>query len=78
VIVRARFKPVEPEPAEVVPAEARLLAMAYVIEAAVEGGRYRSVAEVAAALGMSRARLSQVLRARWAAVGDQERILSLQ
>lgn len=55
--------------------EARLLAMAYAVEAAVEDGRFRSVSEVAAALGLSRARLSQVMRRRWAPAGDQERAL---
>ncbi len=56
-------------------AEARALALAYVVEADVEDGRFRSVAEVARALGLSRARLSQVMRRRWAGVAAQERIL---
>ena len=50
--------------------------MAYVSEAAVEEGRFRSVAEVAMALGVSRARMSQVMRRRWATVGDQECVLA--
>ena len=53
-----------------------MLALAYAIEAAVEDGQFRSVAEVARALGLSRARLSQVSRRRWAPVGEQERALS--
>ena len=52
--------------------KAQLLALAYAIEAAVEDGRYRSVAEVARVLGLSRARLSQVMRRRWAPVAEQE------
>ena len=55
--------------------EARHLALAYAVEIAVEEERYRSVAEVARALGLSRARLSQVMRRRWAPAGDQERAL---
>jgi hypothetical protein len=75
VIVRARYRPAEPVPGEVVSAEARLLALAYAVEAAVEDGRFRSVAEVAKALGLSRSRLSQVMRRRWVAVGEQECVL---
>jgi Arc/MetJ-type ribon-helix-helix transcriptional regulator len=76
-VVRVRFREVlEPvEPIAGPSAEARLLAMAYAVEQAVEGGRYRSVAEVARALGVSRARLSQVMRRRWAPVGEQNRWL---
>jgi len=44
-------------------------------EAAVKDGRFRSVAEVARALGLSRARLSQVMRRRWLPVVRQERAL---
>jgi len=47
-----------------------------VIEAAVEDGRFRSVVEVARALGLSRAWLSHVSRRRWAPVGDQECVLA--
>jgi hypothetical protein len=75
MIFRARFRPEEAVPGETASAEARLLAMAYVIEAAVEGGRYRSVAEVARALGISRARLSVVLRRRLKTVEAQEAAL---
>jgi hypothetical protein len=75
VIVRARFKPSEPVPGEVVTPEARLLALAHRIERDVENGIFRSVAELAAALGISRARASQIMRRRWTTVGEQERIL---
>ncbi len=75
MIVKARFRAEKGEPGTPVPAEARLLALAYVIEAAVEDGRFRSVADVARALGLSRARLSQVVRRRWAAVGEQDYLL---
>lgn len=72
MIVRASFRQVAPEPAEVISAEARMLTLAYVVEQAVEDGHYRSAAEVAAALGLSRARLSQVMRARWSPILEQE------
>jgi len=79
-IVRGRFKAeAAASTAEVatpqVSSEARLLALAYVIEQAVEDGRYRAVADVARALGLSRARLSQVMRRRWGPVRDQEMML---
>ena len=75
MIVKARFRPEEPVAGAPASQEARLLALAYVVEAAVEEGRFRSVAEVARALGLSRARLSQVMRRRWAPVGEQQRVL---
>jgi predicted XRE-type DNA-binding protein len=77
VIVRARFREVQEqvEAAAVPSAEARLLALAYSVEAAVEDGCYRSAAEVATVLGLSRSRLSQVMRRRWAAVREQEAAL---
>ncbi len=75
MIVRARFKPAKSVPVEAVSAEARMLALAYAVNEAVENGRYASVADVARAFGVSRARMSQVLRRRWAMVEDQERAL---
>jgi hypothetical protein len=75
MIVRARFREVDAVPSEAPSAEARLLALAYAVEGAVEDGRYRSVAEVAKALGLSRARLSQVVRWRWTAIEEQKRVL---
>jgi hypothetical protein len=77
VIFRARFREVEEqvEAADVPSADARLLALAYFVEAAVEDGSHRSVADVAQALGVSRARLSQLMRARWLNAEGQERIL---
>ena len=77
-VVRVRLReedvaePLEPSVPVRVARRAQLLALAYAIEAAVEDGRYRSVAEVARALGLSRARLSQVLRRRWVSVAEQE------
>lgn len=78
MIFRARFREVEEqvEVAAVPSAEARLLAFTYLVEAAVEDGRYRSVAEVARFLGLSRSRLSQVMRRRWADVAEQAGHLS--
>ncbi len=75
-VVKARFRPEEPVAGAPPSVEGRLLALAYVVEAAVESGQYRSAAEVAGALGLSRARLSQVMRRRWAPVAEQEQILS--
>jgi hypothetical protein len=75
VIVRARFKLSEPVPGEVVTPEARLLALAHRIERTVESGVFRSVAEVARGLGISRARISQLMRRRWTGVAEQERVL---
>lgn len=75
MIVRARYSEADPVPGETASAEARMLALAYVVEQAVEDGQYRSVAEVAAALGLSRSRLSQVMRRRWASVVEQEHAL---
>jgi hypothetical protein len=77
MIVRARFRAVD-EPVEfkeAVSAEARMLALAYAIEESVEDGRFRSVAELARAIGVTRARMSQAMRRRWASVTDQERAL---
>jgi hypothetical protein len=75
VIVRARFRVEDAGPGTTVPPEARLLALAYAIERAVEDGRFGSVAEVARALGLTRARLSQVMRRRWASAELQVRAL---
>jgi predicted XRE-type DNA-binding protein len=77
MILRAQFRYVgEPvESSDAASAEARLLALAYAVEAAVEHGRFASVAEVARALGVSRARTSQLMRARWMRVAEQERAL---
>ena len=76
MILKARSRAEEAEPGTPVSAEARMLALAYAVEAAVEGDQYRSAAEVARALGLSRARLSQVMRRRWGEVGEQERVLT--
>jgi predicted XRE-type DNA-binding protein len=78
VIVRARFWPDELVPGETTSSEARMLALAYAVEAAIEEGRFRSMAEVAGVLGLSRSRLSQVMRRRWAPVGEQEQRLHPQ
>lgn len=77
MIFRARFRDaVKPVQATATAsAEARMLAMSYVLEEAVESGGCRSVAEIAYALGVTRARLSQVMRTRWLKTLDQERIL---
>ena len=76
MIVRARFREQEPVRGVAASNEARALAMAYAIELAVESGRYRSMAEVAGALGLSRSRLSQVMRWRWAPVADHDAVIS--
>jgi len=75
VIVRARFRAEEPRPGTPPSPEARAIALAYAIEAAVEDGRYRSAATGARALGVTRARMSQLIRRRWATLAKQERWL---
>jgi hypothetical protein len=77
VIVTARFREPDPVPSEGPSAAARALALAYAVEAAVEDGRFRSVSEVARTLGLSRSRLSQVMRCRWMDVWAQESALSV-
>ena len=54
---------------------ARSLALAHYIEEAVESGVYRSAAEVAAALGVTRARVSQIEMLLRLDPSTQERIL---
>jgi predicted XRE-type DNA-binding protein len=78
VIVRARFREADSAPSEATSAEARMLALAYVVEAAVEDGRFQSLAQVAEGLRLSRSRLSQVMRRRWAPVAVQEHVLGAQ
>jgi hypothetical protein len=76
VNLRARFREQDPVPGDAASAEARMLALAYAVEAAVEDGRYRSAAEVARMIGVSRARMSQVMKARWNSVAGQEESLA--
>ncbi len=77
VIVKARFRQIDEPvgPTVMASAEARALALSYVVEDAVESGRYRNAAEVARALGLTRSRLSQAMRGRWMPVAEQERVL---
>lgn len=56
-------------------ATARSLALAHYIEEAVESGSYRSAAEVAAALGVTRARISQITQLLHLDPSTQEQIL---
>jgi hypothetical protein len=57
VIVRARFREIdETVPREAPSPEARRVALAYAVEETVEAERFRSLAEVASALGLSRSR----------------------
>jgi hypothetical protein len=69
---------VEPGLAQVELAEPPFLALSHRIEAEVESGIFRSGAEVASALGISRARASQLMRRRWAPVAEQEHALGPQ
>lgn len=55
---------------------ARQLALAYHVEALVDSGSVRDYAAVARALGLTRARLSQIVALRWLPVATQEAILS--
>ncbi len=75
MIVSARFRELEPVPGQTPSPEARALALAYAIEAALEEGRYRSPAEAARALGVTRARMSQLMKRRWVPVEVQEAVI---
>ncbi len=55
---------------------ARQLALAYHVEALVDSGSVRDYAAVARALGLTRARLSQIVALRWLPVATQEAILT--
>lgn len=52
-----------------------MLAMAYALETANEEEQYPSAADGARPLGVTRARMSQLMRRRWAPVAEQDRIL---
>jgi len=54
---------------------ARQLALAYAIERAIEAGEFRSYGEVARALGISQARVSQVMGLLLLPPAVQERVL---
>lgn len=54
---------------------ARLLALAYRVEAAIETGELKHHAEAARRLGVTRARMSQVAALRWLPIEEQEEIL---
>ncbi len=54
---------------------ARRLALAYVIERAIDDGRLRDYAHAARVLGVSRARVTQVMNLLLQPVAAQERIL---
>jgi len=54
---------------------ARNLALAYLIDRLIEEGKLRSYADAARVLGVTRARVTQILGPRYLPVAEQERIL---
>ena len=80
--MKVRYKLPRPEPAEsrVMPKPptrvARMLALAYLIERKVEGGELQSYAEAARLLGITRARVTQIVNMLNLPVDLQEGILT--
>jgi predicted XRE-type DNA-binding protein len=64
----------DPAP-EAVPRVARLLALAHRWQRLIDQGQVESQAEIARVMGLSRARVSQVMELRWLAPAVQEAIL---
>lgn len=67
----------KPEPVGRVPRVARMLALAHKIDAMVRGGEFRDYADAARRLGLTRARVTQVMNLVLLAPAIQERILDL-
>lgn len=65
-------RPVVPPPAHPV---ARRLALAYFVERAIEAGTVAGYAEAARSMGITRARLTQIVDLRLLPISVQERIL---
>jgi hypothetical protein len=55
---------------------ARLLALAYHVERQIEAGAIKDYAEAAIRLGVTRARMTQVVNLQWLPIEVQERILA--
>lgn len=60
-----------------VPRVARVLALAYRIDRAIEGGEYRDRADAARVLRLTRARVTQIMSLLLLAPGIQEAIVSM-
>jgi hypothetical protein len=56
--------------------KARNLALAYHIDSLIRSGEVENLAAVARMCGVSRARVSQVMKLRWATRSEAERVLS--
>ncbi len=69
--------PVEAEPAGRVPRVARLLALAHKIDGMIRRGELRDLADAARALGLTRARVTQVVSLLLLAPEIQEAIVDL-
>ena len=68
----------EPEPVRRPARVAQMLALAHRIEAAIESGEYRDRADVARQLGLTRARVTQLLDLTLLAPDIQEHLLGLE
>ncbi len=69
--IESRNSPTRPEVSRL----ARQLALAYKIERLVEAGELRDYADAARTLGMTRARLTQIVNLRWLTPRIQEAII---
>ena len=75
-IVEPTAPPPPAEPSTPPPTRtARMLALAYHVEALIDSGKLRDYADAARRLGVSRARMTQVSNLRWLPCAVQERIL---
>lgn len=70
--------PAPPEPVRRPARVARMLALAHRLQAAIDRGEYRDRAELARQLGLSRARITQILDLTLLAPDLQERVLFLE
>ena len=71
--IRRPAKPVKPRP--VVSAVAQRLALAHFIDRSIENGLIGDYAEAARRLGITRARMTQIMNLRWLPVEMQDGIL---
>lgn len=70
--------PSKPEPVRRPARIARMLALAHHIEAAIEEGEYKDRADAARQLGVTRARISQIMDLALLAPDIQERVLFME
>lgn len=75
-IKRSTVKDLPPPPKTLPVARvARQLALAYLIDELVESGQVSTYTEMSRRLGVSRARLTQIVNLRWLPIEEQEAIL---